>query len=163
MMKRSPSGMPSPAQRLVESVGKPALLFRREATGGNMEVENRHFRVSALAMSWVWVAILPIRVYAPIYRFDKVGPFDKARHGAPQQKSRRPDMSATSDLVPLLIHGLLDNGAGVGAGLRRGWEPGRWRRDSHAGSSSVRRGRIDRPAAGGAICRVGHSRSFPWR
>src|SRR5258705_3594363 len=37
--------------------------------------------------------------------------FDKEGHHAPQQKSRRLNMSATSHLVPLLIHGFLDKGA----------------------------------------------------
>ena len=38
-------------QRLVEGVGEAALLFRRETTGRDMGVENRHYGVSVLAMN----------------------------------------------------------------------------------------------------------------
>jgi hypothetical protein len=41
-------------QRLIEGIGEAALLFRREATGWDMGVENRQFRFSMLAVSWIF-------------------------------------------------------------------------------------------------------------
>ena len=58
-----------PDQRLVEGVNEASLLFRRDATGWDMGVRNRHFCLPVLTMSWIF-AILTIGADVRNSRFD---------------------------------------------------------------------------------------------